>query len=115
VVAPILERRPRHAVARYWRATAVDGAAGRWGEAEATYRDLLATGPAEATWETWLVSWCHGRLGAVALERGRVEEARSRFVEAERTATAEPERAFARGHLLRLEGRADGGMPAGGR
>jgi hypothetical protein len=102
VVAPILVRAPRHAVARYWHATAVDGAQRRWAEAEAAYRDLLASGAAEPTWETWLIAWCHNRLGVIVLQRGNVEQAQSHFLEAGLKATAEPERSFAAKELGKL-------------
>jgi murein DD-endopeptidase MepM/ murein hydrolase activator NlpD len=102
VVAPILVRAPRHAVARYWHATAVDGAQRRWAEAEAAYHDLLASGAAEPTWETWLIAWCHNRLGVIVLQRGNVEEARSHFLEARLKAMAEPERSFAVKELREL-------------
>ena len=71
-------------------------------DAEAIYLDLLAAGTPEPTWETWLVSWCQNRLGAIALQRGRVDEARSRFLDAARRAVGEPERAFAITELRRL-------------
>jgi murein DD-endopeptidase MepM/ murein hydrolase activator NlpD len=103
-IAPILERAPRHALARYWRATAMDAAERRWAEAEVAYLDLLRDGRAEATWETWLVSWCHNRLGVIARERGLMREARAHFEEGESSAIAEPERAFAREALVRLDG-----------
>ena len=109
IVAPILARTPRHAIARYWLATAVDEPQRRRTEAEATYRDLLASGAAEPTWETWLIAWCHNRLGVIVLERGLVEEARAHFLEAGHKATAEPERSFAVTQLRSLAERPDAG------
>ena len=109
VLTPILARTPRHAVARYWLATAILGPQRRVPEAEAIYANLLASGAIEPTWESWLVAWCHNRLGAIALEKGLVVEAREHFVEAARKATAEPERAFAEAALGRLDARPDGG------
>jgi len=103
LIMPVLGRSPRHCVARYWFAMAVESAEGRPAPSEAILRDLLATGPAEATWETWLYGWIHNRLGAIALEKGQRDEARSHFTEGLRVATAEPERAFAREHLRLLE------------
>lgn len=114
IVGPILARAPRHAVARYWHATAVEGAQRRWAEAEAVYRELLASGAAEATWETWLVSWCHNRLGVIDLQRGDLEQARTHFLEAGHRATAEPERSFAIAQLRSLVDRADAGAADGG-
>lgn len=112
LVAPILARAPRHAVARYWLATAVDGAQRRWAEAEAAYGDLLASGAEEPTWEMWLVSWCHNRLGVIALEKGLVEEARGHFLTAGHKATAEPERSFAITQLQELKRRVSPPSPS---
>lgn len=109
LLTPILARAPRHAVARYWRATALDLPRRRLGEAEAAYRELLASGAVEPTWETWLVSWSHNRLGVIALQRGALDEARAHFLEGARRATAEPERAFAIAELEKLSVSRDAG------
>jgi len=109
VLTPILARVPRHAVARYWLATAILRPQQRVPEAEVVYADLLTSGAIEPTWETWLVAWCHNRIGTIALEKGLLVEARAHFAEAARRATAEPERSFAEAALGRLDARPDGG------
>jgi hypothetical protein len=107
LVMPILERAPRHPIARYWLATAVESAERRWKEAETIFQDLLMAGAAEPTWEAWLPACIHNRLGVIALERGDTSAAYSRFMEGARLATAEPERTFAIAHLRRLRDAAD--------
>jgi hypothetical protein len=110
LVSPVLVRSPGHAVARYWLATAVLLASGKRDEAEAALRDLLSSGPVESTWEPWLVSWAHNRLGVIAMDKGQKGEARSHFAEGLRTATAIPERRFAAEHLGSLPPEPDGGI-----
>jgi hypothetical protein len=111
LVTPILERAPRHPIARYWLATAVESAERRWKEAETILQDLLVTGSAEPTWEAWLPACIHNRLGVIALERGETSVAYSRFMDGARLATADPERTFAVAHLRRLRDAARGSAP----
>lgn len=102
VLAPVLGRAPHNPVARYLFAIAVHAADGKHDEAGKILRELLLAGPVEPTWEPWLVSWIHDRLGVIALKMGLIEEARAHFLEALRRATAEPERSFALTQLREL-------------
>lgn len=101
-LAPILERTPRHALARYWFGTAVYMVAQQWAEAEQIFEDLLAQGMVEPTWEMWLLSWIHNRLGIIANARKQPDAAIEHFQNALRLATARPEHEFARDNLKSL-------------
>ncbi len=104
ILAPILKHDPQHSVARYWFGTAVHSTRQSWDEAEKTYQDLLTHGMLLPTWEMWLRSCIHNRLGVVAIARKRFDDARSHFRKALELATAFPEREFAREHLRELRG-----------
>jgi len=102
ILPPILEHTPRHAVARYWFGTAVHMVQREWDVAERLFDDLLKHGMNEPTWEMWLRSWIHNRMGVIAIERHDPDAASSHFAEALKSATAGPEREFARDHLKQL-------------
>ncbi len=102
ILEPILARTPRHALARYWFGTAVHLARQELDEAERIFHDLLEHGMVEPTWEMWLRSWIHNRLGVIASARKRNDDALAHFQEAYVLATAAPEREFARDQLKRL-------------
>jgi hypothetical protein len=99
---PILETTPRHALAKYWFATAVHMVEKQWAAAEEVFDHLLAHGMNEPTWEMWLRAWIHNRLGIVAIERKRPNIAREHFNKALGFASADPEYRFAREQLERL-------------
>jgi hypothetical protein len=109
ILTPILARAPRHAVARYWLATAVHMPQKHGIDADAIFRSLLDSGRDEPTWESWLVSCCHSRLGVLARNEGQTGAARTHFEEAVLTAVAEPERSFALLQLGEMDGIWDGG------
>lgn len=102
ILDPILAHTPKHALARYWFGTAVLMVQQQWDEAERIFDDLLGHGMSEPTWEMWLRSWIHNRLGVIAIARNAPDKARSHFVEALQLAAANPEQLFALDHLRRL-------------
>ena len=65
--------------ARYWFGTAVHIVRQVWDEAERTLHDLLDHGMPLPTWEMWMRSWIHNRLGVVALARKQQDAAWSHF------------------------------------
>lgn len=99
---PILAHTPHHALGRYWFGTAIHLAQQEWDEAERLFNDLLAHGMAEPTWEMWLRSWIHNRLGFIALEKNRPNDALTHFKTALELATAQPEHDFAAKHMKAL-------------
>lgn len=103
-LAPMLDAKPESAVAAYWWAVAVDLAKGDRAAAKQRLESLLEAGERMATWETWLTSAVHMRLGGVASDIGAVDAAREHFTIAARRATSVENReaALAALHTLAL-------------